>query len=37
MDATVIRAADARRTETTNATMTTLASPTLGGPTTISL
>lgn len=27
----VVRAADARRTETPNATMTTLASPTLGG------
>lgn len=37
MDATVVRAADARRTETPNATMTTLASPTLSGPTTISL
>jgi quercetin dioxygenase-like cupin family protein len=37
MDAAVIRSADARRTATPNATMTTLASPTLSGPTTISL
>ncbi|MBA2520498.1 MAG: cupin [Chloroflexia bacterium] len=37
MRATVIRAADARQTRTPNATMTTLASPTLSGPTTISL
>lgn len=37
MNATVIRAADARQTQTPNATMTTLASPTLSGPTPISL
>jgi quercetin dioxygenase-like cupin family protein len=37
MDAAVVRPADARRTETPNAIMTTLASPSLGGPTTISL
>jgi quercetin dioxygenase-like cupin family protein len=37
MDAIVIHPADARRTTTPNATMTTLASPTVSGPTTISL